>query len=203
MGLHDPNRLPENNPFTPPVAESLAVEPIDQLSQAESVRHSHIGHEKSIQAFGLLFFLGGIIAILLSTFLATALFSEINNGATNSAEKKAISLVMGLLGINALLGVLQIAVGHGLRKLNSLGKIGGTFFAAIGLFGFPIGTLFSAYLLYLLWSAKGQLVFSSQYRDIMKGTPHVVYKTSRIVWGILILFIAIITLAFVAIIIET
>ena len=33
MGLHDPNRLPENNPFTPPVAESLAVEPIDQLAK--------------------------------------------------------------------------------------------------------------------------------------------------------------------------
>ena len=73
MSSHDPNRLPGNNPYTPPVAESLAVEPIDQLSQAESVRHNHIGHEKSIQAFGLLFFLGGVILILLSTFLVLQL----------------------------------------------------------------------------------------------------------------------------------
>jgi hypothetical protein len=55
-------------------------------------------------------------------------------------------------------------------------------FGAIGLLGFPVGTLIAGYLLYLLWSEKGNVVFSPRYQRVMQATPHIKYKTSIIVW---------------------
>ena len=64
--------------------------------------------------------------------------------------------------------------------------------SAIGLLGFPIGTLISAYFLYLLVSEKGKVVFSDEYKEVIRKTPHIRYKTSIVVWiflGLLLLLI--------------
>jgi len=56
-----------------------------------------------------------------------------------------------------------------------------------GLLGFPIGTLISVYILYLLFSQKGADVCSPQYQAVIAATPHIRYRTSKIVIGLLVL----------------
>jgi hypothetical protein len=45
------------------------------------------------------------------------------------------------------------------------------------------------YILYLLLSPKGSMVFSPEYWEAIERTPHIKYKTSWLLKGCLILFI--------------
>ena len=77
--------------------------------------------------------------------------------------------------------------------MNSKIKIPATIFSAIGLLSVPIGTLINGYILYLIYSAKGNMVFSEEYRKVIAATPNIKYKTSIIIWiflGIVVLGIA-------------
>ena len=78
------------------------------------------------------------------------------------------------------LGVGQGFIAFGLRNLKSWGRIPAALFAGIGLLAFPIGTLINGYILYLLLSAKGRMVFSAEYREIIQQTPEIKYRTSKI-----------------------
>ena len=113
-------------------------------------------------------------------------------GALNQQTSFAFEII-GLSAVYMVIGLLQIIVGRGLRKFTSNGKIGGIIFGMIGLLGIPIGTLISGYMLYLLLSAKGKFIFSPQYQEVLKATPHIVYKTSTIVMvlgGLLVIVFA-------------
>ena len=103
-------------------------------------------------------------------------------------------IVLGVGGMYLGLGLLQGYAGWGLRKFQGGARIIAIIFAVIGLIGIPIGTLISVYFLYLLCSAKGSVVFSDEYEDVIRQTPHIKYKTSIVVWiflGLLILVFAI------------
>ena len=63
--------------------------------------------------------------------------------------------------------------------------------SAIGLIGFPVGTLINAYVLYLLLSKKGRTIFTPAYLDVIAATPHVKYRTSIIVWIFLALIVVV------------
>ena len=104
-------------------------------------------------------------------------------------------------GVGALyggLGLLQGFVAVGLRRLRNWARIVAIVFSVIGLIAVPIGTLISAYFLYLLVSEKGRIVFSDEYKRVIEQTPHIVYKTSVVVWILLILLIALISFGLVA-----
>ena len=60
---------------------------------------------------------------------------------------------------------------------------------ALGLLSFPVGTIINGYILYLLFSKKGERVFSADYQAIVDATPHIKYKTSIIVWIFLVLLL--------------
>ena len=53
-----------------------------------------------------------------------------------------------------------------------------------------MGTLIGFYMLYLLLSKKGTMVFSPEYKEIIAQTPHMKYKTSPVVWIALGLIVA-------------
>jgi hypothetical protein len=53
----------------------------------------------------------------------------------------------------------------------------------------------------LIWSAKGKYIFSSEYQQVLKATPHVVYKTSKIVWVLAILLFILVFLGIAGILI--
>ena len=110
---------------------------------------------------------------------------------------------MALLGLVFLaISIVQLLGGRAMQTLNPRGKVLAIIISAIGLLGFPCGTLISAYLLYLLLSAKGEMVFSDRYKEIIQATPHIKYKTSIIVWIFLFLLIAVILMGIIAAVVS-
>lgn len=180
------------NPYAPVVAQpgSLA-----QSSQAEQIRRTHLSHEASIQSIGALFLLGAFFVTLAGVFLiAYSLYALI----TGAPQPNSPLAILGFGVFELTLGILQGMTGFALSKLRSGGRVGGIVFSIIGLVGFPIGTLISAYFLYLLASKKGAYIFSDEYRHIIAETPHVKLKTSIIVWIFLALLLGLIGLGAVA-----
>ena len=158
--------------------------PLPLADSPESVRRAHLTHEASIQGIGALYMLG--CAVLLVAGI-TSIFGE-----GDITEKLILSCVL------ILIGCVQGWVGINLRKLNPKVKIAATLIACIGLLGFPLGTLINAYVLFLIHSAKGKVVFSPTYREIVAATPEIKYKTPMLVWVFLGILILILVAAIIA-----
>jgi hypothetical protein len=185
--FHQPNIADQINPYAP-TATSGFVTP--ELSDAETLRKTHLNHEASIKAIGTLYLLGAILLVPMGLLIIVgALF----------AEQQGPDVAMIVVGLIYLaIGLVEGYAGLGLRRLTNAGRNLGIIFAAIGLIGFPIGTLISAYILYLLLSQKGKVVFSDHYRQVIAQTPHIKYKTSIVVWILLGLVVALVALAILA-----
>lgn len=166
------------NPYAAPAAP---VDDVPANPEAEAIRRAHISHEASIKAVGFLYYLGGVLVTLGG--VASLL------GASSEPSGAAIALLLILVGIG------QLFAGWGVRALRSWGRIVGCVVSVIGLIGFPIGTLISAYILYLLLSKKGRTVFTPGYQDVIAATPHVKYRTSIVVWIFLALIVGLIMFA--------
>ena len=143
----------------------------------EDIRKEHIKHEASVTSIGILYYLGGAAMTVMGIF---GMFA-------GGAEAILTSAFLLALGIG------QFWVGTGLRRLKKWARIPTGILSGIGLLAFPIGTLINAYILYLIFSQKGKMVFSDEYRAVIEQTPHIKYRTSIIVWivlGLLLLLIA-------------
>jgi hypothetical protein len=163
------------NPYAAPAAR---VEDFSANPEAEAIRKAHISHEASIKAVGLLYYLGSIGMTITAV---VTLFA-----ADETAE-------LGLGAFLLAVGIGYLVAGWGARALRPWGRIVGCILAAIGLLGFPVGTLINGYILYLFLSKKGRTIFSPEYLDVIAATPHVKYRTSIIVWiflGLVVLLIA-------------
>jgi len=79
------------------------------------------------------------------------------------------------------LATFQFFLGHGLRTLKPWTRIPVAILSGLGMINIPIGTLFGGYILYLMLSEKGKIVFSEDYRRIIDATPHVKYRTPVLV----------------------
>jgi len=166
------------NPYAPPKAHVQDVSGAD--SEAEEIRREHIKHETSVRSIGILYYLSGGVMLVLSIAMLGGSFSG------NALRGFTVGLGVLYLG----LGALMLFVAHSLRKLLPWARIATIVLAAIGLLGFPAGTLINGYILYLVLSKKGKRIFEDDYKDIIEATPHVKYRTSIIVWivvGILVL----------------
>ena len=192
-----------DNPYAPSGSSygDASLDANFDLSQAELIRKSHLSHEANIQSFGCLYTLGGILGILGAIFyIGLGIF--IMAGGENpqaGVNPMAAGIMTTLIGVVFLaIAVAQLFAGRSMQTLNPSGKILAIIISAIGLLGFPCGTLISGYLLYLLVSAKGEMVFSSAYKEVMEATPHIRYRTSIIVWIFLFLLIGVILLGIIA-----
>jgi len=189
----------DNNPYA--VTTSLQMDPrLEANVDAEHVRRTNLSHEASIKSVGFLYILGSIFSILYGALtLSVGLGSWLMRGSAISAEgAKAIGPSEISIGaFIAAVGTLQFYAGWSLRSLNATGKPVAIGIACLGLLGIPIGTLISAYILYLLLSEKGKIVFSPEYRAIIAATPHIRYRTSIVVWIFLILLIALILMGII------
>lgn len=96
------------------------------------------------------------------------------------------------------ISVLYVFIARGLWQLRPWARIVATVLSAIGLIGFPLGTIISAYFLYLLQSKKAAMVFSEDYKRVIAATPHVKYKTSLIAWVLLGLLVALVIVVVIA-----
>ncbi len=165
------------NPYAAPTAR---VDDVAANPAAEAIRREHISHEASIKAVGILYYLGGVLITVGS--IATVA------GARDPAGIAVVALV-------GLVGVAQFFAGWGVRALRPWGRIVGCVLSAIGLLGFPIGTLINGYILYLFLSKKGRTIFAPEYQEVIAATPHVKYRTSILVWIFLGLVVLLIGLA--------
>lgn len=168
------------NPYAPPTAHVDDVARFD--SEAEEIRLEHIKHEASIRSIGMLYYLSGGLMCVLAIALLTGAFAT-----------QREPLMMGFAVLYLGIGALMLFVARGVRTLRSWARTTTIVLAAIGLLGFPLGTLINAYILYLMLSKKGKRIFEDDYKDIIEATPHVKYRTSIVVWIVLgILLLAII-----------
>jgi len=173
----------ELNPYAAPQANVDDV--LDGAnSEAEAIRREHIKHEASIKSIGTLYYLGGGLTTLA---LIVALFAGLSGNGI-----KALEFVPILIMLAMSVGMLYLA--YGLRGLRPWARIPTALLAAIGLLGFPVGTLINGYIMWLVLSKKGRLILSREYVDIVTATPHVKYRTSIIIW----IFLGLIALLIVA-----
>jgi Trk-type K+ transport system membrane component len=184
------------NPYAP--TSEVAVGPAPVASDVEAYRRRYLNHEASVKSIGTLYMLGAIFMVPIGCIvLASAVFTANPNADPTAAA------VIGVAGCFYIgLGLLQGFVAVGLRRLQNWARIVAAVLSVIGLLGFPIGTLISAYFLYLLLSEKGRIVCSDEYKQVIAQTPHIVYKTSIIVWILLILLLALIGFGIVAVIMN-
>ncbi|MFO7592457.1 MAG: hypothetical protein R6X15_00240 [Pseudomonadota bacterium] len=166
------------DPYRPPTANIENFSPAD-IAHAEQTRKKYLNHEASVRSIGLLYYLGvaGMLAV------AAAFVIDFNE-----AELHISAFVIAIL--IALAG-LYFWIGKGLRSLKKNVRIVAGIMAAIGLVSFPVGTIINGYILYLLFSAKGKVVFSDTYQEMIDATPHIKYRTSLLVWFVLVLLILI------------
>ena len=165
------------NPYAAPTAR---LEDVGPNPEAEAIRGAHIGHEASIKAVGILYYLGG---------------TAVTIGAIATVASAPDSKGLAVVALVGLLGVAQFFAGWGVRAFRPWGRIVGCVLSGIGLLGFPIGTLINAYILYLFLSKKGRTIFSPEYQEVIAATPHVKYKTSIVVWIFIALVLAFIVIA--------
>lgn len=175
------------------------------IADAEVIRKQHLNHEASIQGMGSLYLLGGFFGSLLGLGyggMGIAAMSGVAGVIPDDGTPGPSPAIMG--GVFVGMGVFVLAVamaqfyaGWTMRKLDPKGKIVAIIVTAIGLLGFPCGTLLSAYTLYLLLSAKGEFIYSPQYKEIIAATPHIKYR-SIIAWVLLAVILLVVVLLFVA-----
>ncbi len=190
----------ENNPFAVeqdgefnPYAPTSNVSPVEAATDVEGYRKKYLSHEASVKSIGALYMIGAVFLIPMGLISLGA----VGVGNLPGADKVVLAV---LAMVYLSLGVFQAFVAVGLRRLRSWARIAAAILSAIGLIGFPIGTLISAYFLYLLLSEKGSIVFSDEYQRVIEQTPHIKYKTSVVVWiflGLLVIVLGMGVLALV------
>ncbi len=172
----------EHNPYAAPAEQYSGGEFGNDA--VEAIRRQYLSHEASIQSIGLLYILGSLIGTIAGVALLGMLFTAPN------AAPDGIAFVWALFIL--VMGVAQGFVGNGLRKLQRWTRIPVGILSGIGLIGIPIGTIINGYILYLIFSAKGSMVYSDAYQRVIQQTPHIKYKTSIIVWIFLFLLLGLI-----------
>jgi hypothetical protein len=143
----------------------------------QAVRQEHIGRERTIRGIAALYFSCSVIFALTGLIPLTMFFAP-----TGQTRPRVPVLAMALcLGIAALF----FAVGYGLRHLKPWGRVAAIVFAFVQLCGVPIGTVLGIWILYLLTSKGGKLIFSPGYKEVIAQTPTVKYRTPVVLWILL------------------
>jgi hypothetical protein len=169
-----------------PVALQRMREGVGTAGTAEETRKEYLKHEASVKSIGVLYYLGAIVVVLPGAAYAI-------EGLTQS---EAVPVLRGLALL--ALGAGHFWVGTGLRRLRKWARIPTGILSGIGLLGIPIGTIINAYILYLVFSRKGTMVFSDEYQEVIRQTPHIKYRTSIIVRIFLGLVLVVIALGLLA-----
>jgi hypothetical protein len=179
----------EPNPYAAPAAD-LGFSPFApaQAGEAEQIRRRYIKHEVSVQSIGVLYYLGGGMMALASFGLLVA--------AVSASKTPAVEMTIGIF--YGLFAAAFITVGRGLRTLRPWVRIPVGILSGIGLLGVPLGTLINGYILYLIFCEKGSTVFSPQYAEVIRQTPHVKYRTALWLWILLAVLIAIVVVVIVS-----
>jgi hypothetical protein len=153
-----------------PIATQKLREGVLDANSSEQIRKDHISHEASIKSIGILYYVGAAMMVIVGFLSAT------------SAIPSSTNFAIGGGVVFFSLGVILVCTGIGLRKLKRWARVVSAILSGFGLLRFPVGTFINAYVLYLLLSKKGRMVFSQEYQRIIAETPDIKYKTSLLIW---------------------
>ena len=169
-----------DNPYAAP-----KVDPANPFSSAskEALRRAHLSHEVSIKSLGFLFYLAAAF-LLLSNF-----------GEADDFQREHGPVVQ--YSITIFLTLVFLALGLGIRRFKKWARIGVFLFSLVGLLGFPVGTIISPFILYLILGRKGKIVFSAAYQEAIAATPDLKYQSSKWVWILFITLVIVIGSAYV------
>jgi hypothetical protein len=171
------------NPYAAPSAELQGVVDLDP-TEAVRDRQAHLSTERGLRSMGALYLftaaLGLVVFVSMMAAMVPAMVALAGGGELH--DTSGLGLVAVFVVFYGALSAVSIWVGLGLRKRNPTVRIPATVMAVFSLASFPIGTALGVYLLVLLWSAKGKRVFQPDYDDIIAATPHLVVRTSPLVW---------------------
>ncbi len=184
-----------HNPYatTAPSLSSGSYRSGPVSGDANSIRKFHLPHESAIKGFALLYAIASGFYILCAVAAVIATVYVLATGLNGAAAVAALIYAIGYFVVGLLIGF----VASGLYKLNDVGRIGGAIFAVLSLCAIPLGTILGAYLLYLLFSEKGNVIFSSTYRSVVKQTRDIRPYTPVFVWVVFALIaLSILILAF-------
>jgi len=184
-----------DNPFQSPLAPLDPSASDDTLE--ESIRRQYLRHESSIKSVSLLYFIPGVVLPAMGVVM---LAGSLLVASTASGVPWALMAAYGAFVL--LIGVLLFKTGLALRQLRSWARNVAGIFACLGLLAVPIGTLINACILWLLFSQKGNYVFSSDYQRIIAATPHIKYNTSALVWCLFILLLVLLSLGLVGAVVR-
>ena len=201
--LYNPYAAPRTN-----VDAAPAEGPAD-LMEVEATRRKYLNHETAIRSIGTLQYLGSVLMIVGGGAMLWVVLA--GNGVRDPMLTRF--MIGGGLAYIAF-GVLGWCLARGLRGLRGWARwtvivmttLSLIYTAVISLFMsrqpagpaagavvFLISALVPGYILYLLVSSKGAMVFTPGYRAIVAQTPYIKYKTSLLVkillWAFLALFL--------------
>ncbi len=200
LSFRGPNR---NAPRASEQGEEKPSSPVPTTiedTEATATRKKYLKHEAAVKSIGSLYCFFALFYILMAVALP-------------AYEKQTVAIWIGI-SILVLLGAAFFWAGRGLRAIDAKSKPLATILAVLLLVacswnfvdpssktrgGALLGFLISAYVLYLIHSAKGKVVFSKDYRAVIEATPSIRYRTALFIWillGLLItLLVALILLA--------
>ena len=161
----------QENPYQAPSSVVFVEAAADDANVA--LRQAHIRHEIQLQSIGALYLLGSILIGIVAIPMVFDI-GEIRGGFSG--------MWLGILTIYGFLAAVLFALGIGFRRLHSWVRIPGAIFSGIGLLGFPIGTLISAWILYLMFCRAGRVVLAPTYRAVIDATPQVRYRRTKGDW---------------------
>lgn len=174
----------EENPYKTPEVEEVEAEAV--ISDPERIRRVHLKHEASLKGMGTLLMLG---AVLVGVSFVGLLAVPVSRGGGSSLPQGPELVIIGIL---VVVFVLQVVVGVGLRRLAPWAWIPGIVVAAISILNVPIGTVIGGYFLFLLLAPKGRRVLAVDYREIVRQTPHIRYRTPIWLWVLLLVLVLVV-----------
>jgi hypothetical protein len=207
------------NPYAAPTSLIGEFEPIDagDLARSEEVRQTYLRHEASVRSLGMIHY-GASFLFFVAAFSVLSVLAV----RTPPRDEEILALAIGL-GVSFVLGALNLALGGGLRGLRPWARATETILAAFalgdlvisavalgvafeneaagriaGVAGCLLLALIPVYVIYLLRTRRGRMVFSREYSDVIDRTPHIRPPTGR---GLLIaLAVIVLLLTFVMVV---
>jgi hypothetical protein len=192
-----PAERPDENPYAPPTEDRSASVVEKDTDQVGNQRTKHLRRESCIRVAGLIGLILAGCAVL--TFGVGALFELYRQEEEGIELWMHRRWVARMICVNSI-AVLAFVTSLGLFRLRNWGRWALTIVIALPLpvlvcvwlllnrtaspevqesidsVGLTIASVISAlpysFLLFLMWSPKGSIVFSAEYRESIRQTPH-------------------------------
>ena len=152
----------------------------DSLSSDNSpthvVRSALLKHERAIRSYTMLVYCGGCFAVGCGGIAMVMILK---------GAEQDFDWVPALLSL--AVGVYQFWSGRELRRFTKAGRIAILPTVAFWLCCFPIGTIGAVHLLILMFGQTGRELFTERYHRVMRETPEMTPKDSRLLRGLLLL----------------